>query len=461
MEKENIAVGLDIGTTKIVAMIGKKNAYGKLEILGVGKSKSLGVSRGVVNNITQTIQSIQQAILEAENNSGYKIKDVVVGIAGQHIRSIQHSDYISRSNPEEVIGGSDIDLLINQVHKLAMLPGEEIIHVLPQEFKIDGQSDVKEPIGMYGGRLESSFHVVVGQASSIRNVGRCIQSSGIELSGLTLEPLASSDAVLSQEEKEAGVALIDIGGGTTDLAIFKDGIIRHTAVIPFGGNVITDDIKEGCSIIEKQAELLKVKFGSAWPGENKDNEIVSIPGLRGREPKEISLKNLSKIINARVVEIIEQVFTEVRAYGHEDPRKKLIAGIVLTGGGAQLMHIKQLVEYITGMDTRIGYPNEHLAGNSDEEISSPLYATAVGLVMNSIENKRQSAVKMVPVTAERTTYREYIVEEKVEIKEEDYVKPEKVLQADPVSEESTENKIRRSFFDKYVDKIKDFLDNAE
>jgi cell division protein FtsA len=461
MEKENIAVGLDIGTTKIVAMIGKKNAYGKLEILGVGKSKSLGVARGVVNNITQTIQSIQQAILEAENNSGYKIKDVVVGIAGQHIRSIQHSDYISRSNPEEVIGGNDIDLLINQVHKLAMLPGEEIIHVLPQEFKIDGQSDVKEPIGMYGGRLESSFHVVVGQASSIRNVGRCIQSAGIELSGLTLEPLASSDAVLSQEEKEAGVALIDIGGGTTDLAIFKDGIIRHTAVIPFGGNVITDDIKEGCSIIEKQAELLKVKFGSAWPGENKDNEIVSIPGLRGREPKEISLKNLSKIINARVVEIIEQVFTEVRAYGHEDPRKKLIAGIVLTGGGAQLKHIKQLVEYITGMDTRIGYPNEHLAGNSDEEISSPLYATAVGLVMNSIENKTQSAVKMqATVTPEKIIYqREPIVEEKVEEKE--VVQPERVLHVEPIREESTENKIRRSFFDKYVDKIKDFLDNAE
>ena len=459
MEKENIAVGLDIGTTKIVAMIGKKNEYGKLEILGVGKSKSLGVARGVVNNITQTIQSIQQAIHDAEINSGYKIKDVVVGIAGQHIRSIQHTDYISRTNPEEVIGGADIQLLIDQVNKLAMLPGEEIIHVLPQEFKIDGQSEIKEPIGMYGGRLESSFHVVVGQASSIRNVGRCIQSSGIELSGLTLEPLASSDAVLSQEEKEAGVALIDIGGGTTDLAIFKDGIIRHTAVIPFGGNVISDDIKEGCSIIEKQAELLKVKFGSAWPGENKDNEIVSIPGLRGREPKEISLKNLSKIIHARVVEIIEQVFTEIKAYGHEDPRKKLIAGIVLTGGGAQLKHIKQLVEYITGMDTRIGYPNEHLAGDSDEEFSSPLYATAVGLVMNSIENKTQSAVRKEETPKPKpTAYRPPIVEsyEDMRVDEEE----ERIVE-DLKKEESTGDKIKRSFFDRYVDKIKDFLDNAE
>jgi cell division protein FtsA len=452
MENQNIAVGLDIGTTKIVAMIGKKNEYGKLEILGVGKSKSLGVHRGVVNNITQTIQSIQAAVAEAEENSGYKIKDVVVGIAGQHIRSIQHSDYISRSNVEEVIGDKDIEQLINQVHKLAMLPGEEIIHVLPQEFKIDGQSEIKEPIGMYGGRLESSFHVVVGQAASIRNVGRCIQSSGIELSGLTLEPLASADAVLSQEEKEAGVALIDIGGGTTDLAIFKDGIIRHTAVIPFGGNIITEDIKEGCSIIEKQAELLKVKFGSAWPGENRDNEIVSIPGLRGREPKEISLKNLSKIINARVVEIIEQVFAEIKAYGHEDPRRKLIAGIVLTGGGAQLKHIKQLVEYITGMDTRIGYPNEHLAGNSSEEISSPLYATAVGLVMNSIANNSQSAVKVSELPAEKVEAK--VQEPAIQAPIVEVPKPEE-------APETTEGKIKRSFLDRYVEKIKEFLDNAE
>ncbi|ODS81539.1 MAG: cell division protein FtsA, partial [Chryseobacterium sp. SCN 40-13] len=302
--------------------------------------------------------------------------------------------------------------------------------------------------------------------SSIRNVGRCIKSSGLDLSGLTLEPLASADAVLSQEEKEAGVALIDIGGGTTDLAIFKDGIIRHTAVIPFGGNVITDDIKEGCSIIEKQAELLKIKFGSAWPGENKDNEIVSIPGLRGREPKEISLKNLSKIIHARVVEIVEQVFAEIKAYGHEDPRKKLIAGIVLTGGGAQLNHIKQLVEYITGMDTRIGYPNEHLAGNSDEEISSPLYATAVGLVMNSIRNNTRSATPLAEIRVEtpkvevrQPVIREPEIEEEEIVQEQEPVKP--VYNAKDVDAESTKDKIKRGFFDKYIDKIKEFLDNAE
>src|SRR5690554_4953202 len=301
---------------------------------------------------------------------------------------------------------------------------------------------------MYGGRLEANFHVVVGQVSSIRNVGRCIKSAGLNLEGITLEPLASANAVLSQEEKEAGVALIDIGGGTTDLAVFKDGIIRHTAVIPFGGNVITEDIKEGCSIIEKQAELVKIKFGSAWPGENKDNEIVSIPGLRGRDPKEISLKNLSKIIHARVVEIIEQVFNEIKAYGYDDPKKKLIAGIVLTGGGAELKHIKQLVEYITGMDTRIGFPNEHLAGNSPEDLSSPIYSTAVGLVMNSIENNTRSATPEVPeIKTEEPVFEPSTSED---IKEEEEIISEKPKKSE-----------RKTFFEKYIEKIKNFLENAE
>ncbi|SDS32482.1 cell division protein FtsA [Polaribacter sp. KT25b] len=444
MENNKIAVGLDIGTTKIVAMIGRKNEYGKIEVVGIGKAKSLGVKRGVVSNITQTIQSIQQAVEEAESVSGLKIEDVVVGIAGQHIRSLHHSDYITRVNADEVIENVDIQDLENQVHKLVMLPGEEIIHVLPQEFKVDSQADIKEPIGMYGGRLEANFHVVVGQVSSIRNIGRCVKSAGLGLSDITLEPLASAAAVLSQEEKEAGVALIDIGGGTTDLAIFKDGIIRHTAVIPFGGNVITDDIKEGCSIIEKQAELLKIKFGSAWPGENKETEIVSIPGLRGREPKEITLKNLSKIIHARVQEIIEHVYLEIKNYGHETSKGKLIAGIVLTGGGSQLKHLRQLVEYITGMDARIGFPNEHLAGDSDEVLSSPAYATAVGLLM---------------VGLDKTIKEE---EKKEEVVPEVKIEPEPVLEIEP--EPIVEKKLKpkkKSFFEKFTEGLKDFLDNAE
>ena len=440
MEKNELFIGLDIGTTKIVAMIGIVNEYDKLKIIGIGKSKSLGVHRGVVNNISQTIQSIQGAINEAENNSNEKVDKVIVGIAGQHIRSLQHSDYITRENSDQVIEDSDLEKLINQVYKLVMMPGEEIIHVLPQDFKIDGQSEIKEPIGMYGGRLEANFHVVVGQVSSIKNIARCVKSSGIDFDGITLEPIASADAVLSTEEKEAGVALVDIGGGTTDLAIFKDGIIRHTSVIPFGGNIITDDIKEGCSIIEKQAELLKIKFGSAWPGENKENEIVSIPGLRGRDPKEISLKNLSKIIHARVVEIIEQVYMEIKNYGHEEQKKKLIAGIVLTGGGSQLKHLKQLVEYVTGMDTRVGLPNEHLAGNNSIEISNPTFATAVGLVMNSMKNRKNLNMNQKTLTDSN--------KDNIENDEE-------------INSEVNQNDTTKSIFEKFTDKIKTFLENAE
>lgn len=449
MEYNNIAVGLDIGTTKIVAIIGRKNEYGKIDVVGYGRAKSIGVKRGVVTNITQTIQSIQQAIDEAEATSGYKIKDVTVGIAGQHIRSLHHSDYITRPNAETVINADDVELLTKQVYKLGMMPGEEIIHVIPQEFKVDSEPNVSEPIGMYGGRLEANFHVVVGQVASIRNIASCINAARLKLANITLEPLASAEAVLSDEEKEAGVALIDIGGGTTDLAIFKDGIIRHTAVIPFGGNVITNDIKEGCAIIEKQAELLKVKFGSAWPAENKDSEIVSIPGLRGREPKEITLKNLSKIIHARITEIVEQVFQEIKKYGHDTKQGRLIAGIVLTGGGAQIKHLKQLVEYITGMDTRIGYPNEHLAHDSDEELSSPIFATSVGLLMDGLDvlekQNRLTAKEKIDAPEEKTPDIQVVAEHQIPV--------------NSLPEESSTK--RKNILERWTDKLKDFLESAE
>jgi len=276
METEKIVFGLDIGTTKIVCLAGKLNAYGKLEVVGVGKSESLGVKRGIVNNIMQTVKSINHAIAIVENEFSIKVDSVCTGIAGQHIRSLQHSDYITRNNPEKYIDASDIHKLHDNVKKLILLPGEEIIHVLAQDYKIDGQSDISQPEGMHGSRLEANFHIVAGQTAAIKNITKCVVESGLQVSALNLEPLASADAVLSSEEKEAGVVLVDIGGGTTDVAIFKNGIIKHTAVIPFGGNVITEDIKEGCSIIYKDAELLKIKFGSALPSENKDSEIVSI-----------------------------------------------------------------------------------------------------------------------------------------------------------------------------------------
>ena len=395
MEPSEIVVGLDIGTTKIVAIVGRRNEFGKIEILGMGKSESFGVARGVVQNIDQTVQSIKTAVAEAETKSGVDIKVVNVGIAGQHIKSLQHRGIKTRSKIEEEISQKDIDELIDDMFKLVMQPGEEIIHVLPQEYIIDNEQGIKNPIGMAGIRLEANFHIITGQIAAARNIYKCLNKAGLEVSALTLEPLASADAVLSDEEKEAGVVLVDIGGGTTDVAIFQDGIIRHTAVIPFGGNVITEDIKEGCTIIKNQAELLKIKFGSALASENQENEIVSIPGLRGRPHKEISVKNLSAIIQARMEEIVEHVYYEIKNSGYE---KKLIAGIVVTGGGAQLKHVAQLVEYITGMDTRVGYPNEHLAKGA-EVVTSPLFATSVGLVMKGLETLEKQNLKNVTTTS--------------------------------------------------------------
>jgi cell division protein FtsA len=380
MERE-IVVGLDIGTTKIVAMVGRRNEFGKVEILGYGKAESIGVKRGVVNNIDQTVQSISQAVSEAESISGVDIKEVNVGIAGQHIKSLQHRGIRTRRSLDDEISQADIDALIEDMYKLVMLPGEEIIHVLPQEYIVDNEQGIKNPIGMSGIRLEANFHIITGQVTAAKNIYKCVNKANLQVTELILEPLASSEAVLSEEEKEAGVVLVDIGGGTTDIAIFQDGIIRHTAVIPFGANIITEDIKEGCTIIKTTAEQLKIKFGSALASENQENEVVVIPGLKGREPKEISIKNLAHIIQARMEEIIEHISYEIKNSGFE---KKLIAGIVLTGGGAQLKHLKQLVEYMTGMDVRIGYPNEHLAKGS-VDVASPIYATSVGLVIKGLE----------------------------------------------------------------------------
>lgn len=382
MESKEIIVGLDIGSTKIACIVGSKNEYGKVEILGLGKADSLGVNRGVVENIQHTVDSIQKAVDEASQSSGVEIKVVNVGIAGQHIRSLQHRGNIMRNSLDEEISESDIQNLVENMYKLALPPGEEIIHVIPQEYIIDSQQGIRQPIGMSGNCLEANFHIITGKVAAAKNIEKCVTKAGLELIDMILEPLASAESVLSSEEKEAGVVLVDIGGGTTDLAIFQDDIIRHTAVIPLGGNVITDDIKEGCSIIRNQAEALKKAFGSALASENRDEEIVSIPGLKGRDPKEISLKNLAHIIQARMEEIIEHVYYEIKTSGFE---KKLIAGIVLTGGGSQLKHAAQLTSFITGMDTRIGYPNEHLAKSPSGEVGSPMHATGIGLVIKGFQ----------------------------------------------------------------------------
>ncbi len=382
MDAPEIIVGLDIGTTKIACLVGRKTDHGKIEILGIGKAPSLGVTRGVVSNIEKTVQSIRAAVDEAESKSGIEIKVVNVGIAGQHIKSLQHRGMITRDSIEEEISQKDVDELIEDMYKLVMMPGEEIIHVLPQEYIVDRQPGIKDPIGMSGVQLEANFHIITGQMAAAKNIFKCVSKAGLDVAELVLEPLASSSAVISNEEKEAGVALVDIGGGTTDIAIFHDGIIRHTAVIPFGGNVITEDIKEGCTIMHRQAELLKTKFGAAVTQTNQENEVVCIPGLRGREPKEISVMNLANIINARMSEILEHIYYEIKNSGFE---KKLIGGIVVTGGGSQLKHMNQLIEFTTGMDSRVGYPNEHLSSNTNINVTSPLFATGVGLVAKGFE----------------------------------------------------------------------------
>jgi cell division protein FtsA len=390
MESSDIIVGLDIGTTKIAAIVGQKNENGKIEILGFGRSDSIGVKRGVVANIEDTVQSIIAAVRESEGRSNSSLATVNVGIAGQHIKSIQYRGSAIRANSDIEISQEDIDNLTESMYKLAMNPGEEIIEAIPQEYTIDGETGIKQPKGMLGHTLEANFHIITGQTIAARNILKCVEKAGLTVESLMLEPLASAEAVLSEDEKEAGVALVDIGGGTTDIAIFQDGIIRHTAVIPFGGDIITEDIREGCNIIKKHAEDLKVKFGSSLASENRDEEIVAIPGLRGRPPKEITLKNLASIIQARMEEIIEHVHFEIKNSGYE---KKLIAGIVLTGGGALLKHITQLTEFITGMDTRIGYPNEHLAPGVPDEMASPMYATGIGLVIIGMQRHEKEAAK--------------------------------------------------------------------
>ena len=380
-----VIVGLDIGTTKIACFVGKKNEHGKIEILSMGKSESLGVTRGIVANIDKTIQSIQAAVNETQGrvDGSLVIRSVNVGIAGQHIKSLQHRGIHTRQQIDMEISQKDVDVLIEDMYKLVMQPGEEIITVLPQEYIVDNEQGIKDPIGMSGRRLEANFHIITGHVGAVLNIHKCVQRSGLEVKEIILEPIASADAVLSEEEKEAGVVLVDIGGGTTDVAIFHEGIIRHTAVIPFGGNVITDDIKEGCTIMRRHAESLKVKFGSALASQSQENEVVCIPGLKGRDPKEITVKNLASIIQARMEEIIEMVQIEIVNSGYS---KKLIAGIVVTGGGSQLKHITQLFEYMTGMDTRIGYPTEHLANtNHIENLTSPMYATGIGLVLKGFE----------------------------------------------------------------------------
>ncbi len=409
MNKHDIVVALDIGTTKVCAIAGRKNEHGKLEILGVGKVASTGVLRGVVSNIEKTVKAISEAVAAAERNSGYPVKRVHVGIAGQHIRSLQHRGILVRENEQSEIDHKDIEKLISDMHKLVLPPGDKIIHVIPQEYIVDNEQGILDPVGMSGIRLEANFHIITGQIAASKNINRCIEKSNLEVVDVTLEPIASALAVLSEEEKEAGVALVDIGGGTTDVAIFHEGIIRHTAVIPFGGNIITKDIKEGCTVMQDQAEKLKVKFGAVQADEIVNNRIIAIPGLKGRDPKEISERNLALIIQARVEEILDYVVWEIRRSGFE---RKLIGGVVITGGGSLLAGIDKLTEFHTGMNTRMGTPIERLAHGYEERVTSPVFSTAIGLLLKGLDTLEKERL-LNPVVEEVPKEEEEAVEEMV------------------------------------------------
>ncbi len=383
--EQPIIVGLDIGTTKIAVIAGRKNEFGKLEILGFGKANSNGVKHGQVLNIDETIKAIKTALDNCfASNPNLEIRDVYVGIAGHHIKSLQTRGDIVRQTNEEEITQHEIDHLVNDQYKTYIPAGDQIIDVIPQEFTVDNFQNIPNPIGYSGVKVGANFHIITGDKNAIRNINRSVEKSGLRTKDLVLQPLASSSAVMAQEDLEAGVAIVDIGGGTTDLAVFYEGILKHTAVIPFAGENITNDIKTGLGVLKTQAEQMKVQFGSALTNEAKGNAYITIPGLRGMPAKEISVKNLASIIQARMSEIMDFVTYHLKQVGLDN--KALNGGVVLTGGGSQLKHLIQLTEYATGLPARIGFPNEHLAAGHIEELAKPTYSTCIGLILKGYDD---------------------------------------------------------------------------
>jgi cell division protein FtsA len=376
-------VGLDIGTTKIACFIGERAEKDKIRIVGFGRTESVGVDRGVVRNIRSTAESIRRAVADASEMAKYDVDEVYVGIAGQHIKSRSNQGSVMIPQDHRLIEKSDVDRLIEDQYRIMLEPGEEIIHVFPQNYIVDNDMlDVDiDPVGVAGKCLVANFHIVTGNTANVRNIRDAVAEAGLRIKGVVLEPIASAYAVLDMGDKAAGVALVDIGGGTTDIAIFQEGIIRHTSVLPLAGNVITNDIRDNCKILKHQAESLKTKFGSCLPTNVNQDDIIAIPGIRNQDPREIYVKTLATIINARMRMILEQVQFEIQSSGFGG---QLIAGVVLTGGGARLKHIKEYSELITGIDTRIGTPDEHLdlqGSSSFEDLSHPMYATGIGLVI--------------------------------------------------------------------------------
>lgn len=380
-KKNNIIAAIDIGTTKIVAIMGEVDSEGMLRIIGMEKIVSRGVKRGVIHSIEDTIGAIREVVDRLTEKTNKEISKVYVGIAGQHIRSIKNRQFKYIQNGASEITKLDLEEIVNENYRIPIEVGEQILHVIPQDYVVDKEAGIRNPIGMAGRRLDGNFNIIIGRTASARNIEKCVKEVGLKIEELVLEPLASSLAVLSEEEKEAGVVLVDIGGGTTDITVYFDGILRHTAVIPFGGDIVTRDIKEGCSVLIKQAEALKIQFGEAVADMVDEEKVVTIPSVGGWDPKEISFNTLAQIIQCRMEEIIDSVKFQIEITGLQD---KIGAGIVLTGGGALLTNLDVLTQKQTGIDVRIGYPGTSNKIILDEELNQPIYSTGIGLILKGL-----------------------------------------------------------------------------
>jgi cell division protein FtsA len=453
--EQPIIVGLDIGTTKIAAIAGRKNEHGKLEILGFGRANSNGVKHGQVLNIDETIKAIKMALDNCyASNPNLAISEVYVGIAGHHIKSLQTRGDIVRQQTDDEITQREIDQLIADQYKTYIPAGDQIIDVIPQEFTVDNFQNIPNPIGYGGVKVGANFHIITGDKNAIRNINRAVEKSGLITKDMVLQPLASAAAVMGQEDLEAGVAIVDIGGGTTDLAVFYEGILKHTAVIPFGGENITNDIKTGLGVLKTQAEQMKVQFGSALANEAKANAFITIPGLRGMPAKEISVKNLANIIQARMSEIMDFVTYHLKQVGLD--HKMLNGGIVLTGGGSQLKHLIQLTEYVTSLNARIGYPTEHLTAGHIEELAKPTYSTCIGLILKGYSdyehNRKQFEQTHVKVDIPENLKKPEVVEE--------VVATEEMIQEEKVRTRKSAKDFWGKFKDGLIDIFKEEEDKA-
>jgi cell division protein FtsA len=373
-DDKNLIVGLDIGTSKIVTIVAELLPEGTLKVIGLGQHVSRGLKKGVVVNIDSTMQAIQRSLEEAELMADCKINTVFTGIAGSHIKSLNSHGMVKIKDAE--VSQMDVDRVVETARAVALPADQQILHILTQEFIIDGQDDVREPLGMSGMKLEVKVHIVTGAVAAAQNIVKCIKRCGLEVSDLILQPLASSIAVLTEDEKELGVCLVDIGGGTTDIAVFKNGSIRHTAVIAVAGDQMTNDIAVAFRTPTQSAEEIKIKHGCALRQLADPREVVEVPGVDGREARQLSIQTLAEVIEPRVVELYELVLQELRRSGMEE---MIASGIVITGGSSMMRGMMELGEEIFHMPVRLGMPR--YVGGLSEVVSNPRYATAVGLIL--------------------------------------------------------------------------------